>query len=145
MRLTEVVPVLHMHGDLGEKAWLTDRVPSGAGRPYEPTTDPDVVRAVAERIRIVHHGVPDETTDRARLWLREAERILFLGFSYHDLNLAKLNIPETLRGKQVRGTRLGMGQGPIARVNRLAEAQIVFEHREWSMMNVLNEYDWFYE
>jgi hypothetical protein len=61
-------------------------------RPYEASADAKVIRLCADHIHIVHHTIDDETLTVARQWLNEADRICFLGFSYHELNLAKLDI-----------------------------------------------------
>ena len=107
--------------------------------------DPRVVRATAERMGIVHHPPNEDTTSLARDWLKWAERIFFLGFSYHELNLKKLGIPESVRGKHIRGTRCGMGLGPLSRVKRLTDGVIGFEDEGVDIMNVIDRYAWFYE
>jgi hypothetical protein len=63
---------------------------------------------------IVHHEGDQANWFKAREALRQAQRVCFLGFSFHELNLAKLGIPEITRGKEIVGTCYGM-TGPATR------------------------------
>ena len=93
----EAIPIIHVHGQLAP-------TPTGFVWPdYGTQITPDLVRFAAERIRIIH-----ETNERtsefqaAQGRLRDAERICFLGFGYHHVNLRRLLKDITvLDGKEI--------------------------------------------
>jgi hypothetical protein len=113
----EVLPVVHLHGSLGESA---DR----AFTVTDPMTlnDLQFYREVAAGIRVVHEDQPSDEYAKAQEWLREAEVICFLGFGYHPTNLKRLDVLGQVRGHAgvfVGGTALGLESAEIARAESL--------------------------
>jgi hypothetical protein len=110
------VPMLHVHGKLGELGHAFD---SSTGTvPFGSLLSPEVAHAAARRIRVIHQARP--TTPEfvaARRALREASRIYFLGFGYNPVNIARLGIfsevwSASKRAKcLVHGTSLGAALG----------------------------------
>lgn len=107
------IPIFHLHGQLGYPTWLgSAAAPDTGTRPYDAAFSSAAwVRACAQQIRIVDEEVTDNPQLPCALTaLEEAERVVFLGFSYHPLNLSKLRI-EQLKGKRVLGTAYGIPSG----------------------------------
>lgn len=116
--LAESIPVLHLHGDLGEPAWLphaTDRVVNVPRRTYGQPLDPRELRSFASRLALINEEIPGDRLDTARRWLREADVICFLGFGYHPDNLARLGIAD-LKGMTMRGTAMGIEEGELTAI-----------------------------
>jgi hypothetical protein len=99
--------ILHPHGILG-------RYPE---TPYTTKYDGISLSSISGDIRLIYEPAetdggfcaPEfETANRA---LQEAERIYFLGFGFHEDNIRRFRFfsAESLAGKEVHGTTLGMG------------------------------------
>jgi hypothetical protein len=122
--LIEHIPILHIHGQLGLPEWIP-AWKGGPSRAYEPSEDPAVIRQCADQIRIVHHAVTDVVLHTAQTWIREAARVSFLGFSYHELNLKKLGMPQVRRGLSAcDGTAYRMDPGPLSGVKLLVDGTV---------------------
>jgi hypothetical protein len=81
----KAIPIIHVHGQLGP-------APMGAGWPdYGAQITPDLISFSASQIRIIHEA-NDSTPEfrAAQGQLRSAERICFLGFGYHPVNMRRL-------------------------------------------------------
>lgn len=97
------IPIIHVYGQLGKQPY-----PKSECRPYRPDRSPfaAVVQA-AEGITLVHKL--KRKLDEAHALLAVAERICFLGFSYHELNLSRLAIDtRNIESKVIFGTAFGM-------------------------------------
>lgn len=80
--------IIHVHGMLGE---LTP--PADDGRPYSPDLEPGAIRTAAEQIIVVGEAAGEtEAFEHARGKLREAERIVFLGFGFHFESVRRLAV-----------------------------------------------------
>ena len=80
--------IIHVHGTLGELA-----PPADDGRPYSPVIDPRAIHTAAEQIIVVGEAVDGtEAFEHARGKLREAERIVFLGFGFHSESVRRLAV-----------------------------------------------------
>ena len=118
----KVIPVLHVHGDLGEPDWGGS--PSEWARPYGSFSDAQSRKELkrwAGRIRIVHDEIEKAKIQTARDWLRNSRHACFIGLSYHDLILKRLDVAtlaRTLRQGSFHGTFLGMERGEIDKVKR---------------------------
>jgi hypothetical protein len=64
------------------------------------------LKRAAQQIRIVSDADRDQTFDRARAMLASADVICFLGFAYHESNMAKLRLDcvRDMTKKEVYGT-----------------------------------------
>jgi hypothetical protein len=121
----EALPVLHFHGDLGHPSWVPTPQEDlfGVSREYEPlgaqTFDVSLLN-FAQRIKIIHEEIPQETVDIARSWLQSAQRVCFIGFGYHPMNLQRLNVDAFCNrssGPTIAGTCLGFEEGELDPVN----------------------------
>jgi hypothetical protein len=143
--LVRSVPVLHIHGRLGAPDWL----PGGAEqytRPYARNEEGGHVIACSKEIHIVHHSVEKSILSTAKDWLSSATRVCFLGFSYHELNLEKLDAPAVLAGKNCAGTTFGIDPGPLSRVRTLlGTAYTGGRFVEQRIEDFVRELDWLHE
>ena len=82
------IPIIHVHGSLGGLSALTSD-----GRPYSPDLDPETVRHSASRIIVVGEASGDTPEfEEARRRLEHAERIVFLGFGFHEASVRRLGV-----------------------------------------------------
>lgn len=112
-----VLPIVHLHGSLGESA---DQVFSVSDR--MTLNSLDFYRQASAGIRIVHDDKPTDDYGRAHEWLREAEVICFLGFGYHPTNVKRLDVLGQIRGRAgvfYGGTALGLEEAEIQRAESL--------------------------
>ena len=110
------IPIIHVHGSLGPLPWQ-----SSVGRPYEATYGPDDLVEAAKQIKIVSEAqFPSPEFTAAHEILKKAQRIYFLGFGYHNVNLERLRLDQlpkpllkelpSLRSDfHMTGTTLGLG------------------------------------
>lgn len=106
--LLQKLEIVHVHGQLGELPYLNA---AGVGRPYQNSISSDILTNAAKAIKIVHEGADDSPEFiRARELIREAERVYFLGFGYHETNVKRLGILECLQQAPLKRF-LGSGFG----------------------------------
>jgi hypothetical protein len=148
-QLLDVVPVHHVHGDLGLPSWRARYRNVNDRRPYTPADDRESIAMCAQRMKIVHHPVHSETSETIREWFEWSRRVFFIGFSYHELNLKKLNVPACLIGKTAYGTAYGMEAGLRERVIRLTnnnQGPMLARHAfDYTAIQAIERTDWFYE
>lgn len=97
--LLQAIPIIHLHGQLGELPYF-----SADGRKYEPTVTPEVIQRCASSIKIIHEDIESEPQfKRAHDALSEAKKICFLGFGYHRTNVDWLRIND-LQDKKIYGS-----------------------------------------
>lgn len=106
--LLKEIPILHMHGILGEYPQ----------NPYTKTTTPEELWEISQQIKIIHEmGSGEESQkfcsdnfEKANGYLQAAERIYFLGFGFHDDNMRRFNFfnQENTLGKSIIATTQGI-------------------------------------
>ena len=104
------VRIVHVHGQLGYLPWQ-----DANGRPYENIFDTNETRARAEKIKIIYEAIDaDEDFVAAQAILKDAARVHFLGFGYHETNMRRLGFPwpgkKAVRGSCFQLTRHEMEQ-----------------------------------
>jgi SIR2-like domain len=111
----EQMKVIHLHGSLGTFHGGKSEVPYGsvtnAGDEFADTKRA-WLRASADTIQIVHQA--DRTTAEftaAREALGNAERVIFLGFSFGQQNVDRLGFEHIKKSAQIRLSSLGMAAG----------------------------------
>jgi hypothetical protein len=115
VEIVGAIPIHHVHGQLGFPSWLRS-LPSDTDREYwRPYGDldfsPEALTQCAEGIRILDDEVEhDPVVHAARAAITAAEQVCFLGFSYHPLNLPKLQL-DRMRSKRLLGTGYGLAEG----------------------------------
>jgi hypothetical protein len=110
--LTAVVPVMHIHGQLGPPGWIAE-----SGRRYGAQSGWDEVRQCAAQIRLIDDEIDQALLGQARDLLQDADRVCFLGFSFHPDNLNRLNA-NRLRDTAMWGTRVGLSSTETQRAYR---------------------------
>jgi hypothetical protein len=127
------IPIIHVHGSLGKLPWQAkDGIPYGGNlkrNNNKLSVANGAAASASKQINIMPDGnfdfkVPDEITDM----LTNAERIYFLGFSYHDDNIKKIGVDslaEIERRKnpyfslsRMKGTGLGLEKKELEAVQR---------------------------
>lgn len=117
VRLTTSVPVLHLHGDLGAPAWLVKESETWT-RQYRRDVDPSRILECANRIRVVDDEINPEQHAIALEWLAGAERVIFVGFSFHEDNMRRLCC-ERLGNQAIFGTAKGLPPAAQERAYRV--------------------------
>ena len=115
--LVRSIPIIHLHGHLGELPHLT-----GQGRPYKPTLSSAIVMESSRTIKIIHESTDaDAEFVMARKLLEQAETICFLGFGYHRTNVDRLGLSTMplIRTKRLFGTAYKMPHGERTHVTTL--------------------------
>ncbi len=105
--LEEAIRIFHVHGRLGyleyeDSQWC---------RSYAQSTSPIELRKASQGIRVVSELDKDFGRDMvfAQKAIDEAEKVIFLGFGYDDLNLDRLRVSSWKSGKFF-GTALNVDQ-----------------------------------
>lgn len=113
IELMKLIPILHIYGELGLPRFL-----SGDGREYDATVNSESIRKCVEGIKIMPE-VEDSysTLKQVHKTLSEAGKLVIIGFSFHPVNVRRLRLGETYKGKIV-GTVKGMQDGEISRLKR---------------------------
>lgn len=95
------LPIIHLHGSLGAYPAL-----ESTGRPYHPQLTAEQVDLARRGIVVI--GEADKSTpefSRAREIIANADRVLFLGFGYQRMSLARLGLDAPSdHSRQVSGT-----------------------------------------
>lgn len=103
----KIIPILHVHGRIGALPWQEE-----SARLYSPKVHRNV-KKVSEQIKVVTGDLePSPEFTLAYTWMDIAEKIVFLGFGYHEANLRRLRIDEFKR-KSMSGTCQGLGKSDI--------------------------------
>jgi len=92
------IPIVHLHGSLGEL--------SPAGRPYTSDLNGDTVRRAAGSIRVIHEEIV-EPYQQAMPLIQQAEMICFLGFGYNPVNVERLGVANWKTDAGLFGTAYG--------------------------------------
>jgi hypothetical protein len=90
----QTIPIIHVYGQIGYLPWQE----KNHFRTYEPIKQDEMtlltIKESSEGIKIIHeeHAEDDPAFKQARGLLGKADKIIFLGFGYHDQNLKRLGI-----------------------------------------------------
>jgi SIR2-like domain len=86
--LVRMIPIIHLHGDLGKLPVLY-----GEGKPYTPEIEIPLLKQSASAIKVVHEDLDANLQfDEAHKLIVQAHDICFLGFGFHPKNLERLSI-----------------------------------------------------
>lgn len=113
------IPIIHVYGQLGREPY-----PKPGCRLYEPDRERFVKTArAAPGITLLHEEISDLST--ARELLTNATRICFLGFSFHELNLARLQLENSDGRRQIYGTVRGLFGLEVTKVKELIHSTLL--------------------
>jgi len=111
--LIKRIPVIHIYGELGPPKFL-----SGSGRNYETKVDTESIKKCIDGIKIMPEVEDSHSTlNQVHKVLSEAGKLIVIGFSFHPINVLRLKLGETYKGRIV-GTVKGMEDGEISRVKK---------------------------
>jgi hypothetical protein len=104
--LVRQIPIYHPYGSIGPLPW---QVANGAV-PYGHNTQADLI-AAADRIKTFTEGLADEAIlDPMHEILEDADRIVFLGFAFHPINMKLLTPPNASSAREILATTLDMSK-----------------------------------
>ena len=100
------MPIIHVYGSLGSLPWQA----SNFSRPYEETSDLLEIQKASRQI-IVMSEKDDSAPVFHRVFelMKEASKIYFLGFGYHNTNLRRLGMSRLVNKANRFGTSVGLG------------------------------------
>jgi hypothetical protein len=106
--LEKVIPIVHLHGTLGDAEVLT-----WSSDDLAPYRNSQFIAEAARSIRIVHDDELSTEYETAHRWLAEAEVVHLLGFGFHETNLRRLDLVSQAAKRpsgwlHVGGTALGL-------------------------------------
>ena len=109
--LEGVVRILHVHGRLGFLDYESTRTPR---RSYGGPVSPSDILATSQGIRVPSQLPNDYGRDMvvAQEAIKQAKRVIFLGFGYDDTNLDRLGV-DTKEPDKYFGTAYRLGKGRI--------------------------------
>jgi len=114
------IPIIHVHGQLGVLKCF-DR----EGRPYGPDLDIETLRRCASEIKIIHEAADEDPQfARARECLLAAERVCFLGFGYHLVNIQRLGVLGLDRRCEMRGSAYGFQRAEQEQIRSKMDGRI---------------------
>ena len=105
-KLVAAVPIIHLHGAMGCFPWQGTR-----GREYGSDTTPINIKIASQGIKIIHEAVnldKDPEFQRAYGLIRQAKRLVFLGFGYNRTNLDRLRIDFSVLNTNFYGSCFGL-------------------------------------
>jgi len=117
------IPIVHLHGSLGDKLWKSALDPQ---RAYQPDLTPAWVNDAADHIKIVHEKQSEKEFERATKLLYQAEEVIFLGFGFLQVNIQRLGVKNVAKWRKEDNSspsnwlasRIGMGAGDIYRAKQ---------------------------
>lgn len=140
------IPIIHLHGDLGELPSLG----TALKRPYGTQLSDATVRVASKRIKIIHEGIANEPQfKQAQKILSESEVICFLGFGFHPVNLQRLGFDGTDTRKQfpkassIFGTSFGLTNAECNHVSNTFRLMLrgnhLWDYGNWDVLRFLRE------
>lgn len=103
------IPFLHIYGSLGPLQWqsTTKAIPYGPSKPRSSQ-----IVSASENVHIMHEGSNDKVQqnfNKAQEWLKWAHNIFFLGFGFHQDNVRRLELVDSISFQNtVKATCLGL-------------------------------------
>ena len=99
IQLAQIEP-LHVYGSLGPLPWQrnAESVPYGVARITR-----NMILKASQKIQVMHEESEDvvkRNFEKAKEWLQWADRILFLGFGFHEDNVKRLALGKVLQGSK---------------------------------------------
>lgn len=115
--ITTYLPIIHLHGQLGTLEF--DSVDPNV-RDYEPNHNYGELVNSSQQIHIISelsgNSESDSNFKDAHEKIKRAELICFMGFSYDDINLKRLNISKHSKNATVIGTTYGLEPAELKRI-----------------------------
>jgi hypothetical protein len=136
-KLVNAIPITHLHGILGRLPWQEGQ---GDPKPYDGAISKDAIRTGRDGIRVIHEGRYDDPPMRAaQEIINAADRLVFLGFGYHEANLDRLRIDRNRAFSFVGGSGFGMKALEQMRAGRLLPQGFVWGAEHWGAREFLRQ------
>lgn len=98
--------IIHPYGQIGKLPWQTQ---DGKGTAYGEVVEPRNLIPIAQQIKTFTERVDDDDMlARMHSLIAEAEMIVYLGFSYGDMNMELMKIRGEADQRHILGTSLGL-------------------------------------
>ncbi|WP_245424669.1 hypothetical protein [Rhizobium sophoriradicis] len=102
--LVHQLRIEHPYGQVGHLPWQKPRVSTAFGKDFQGQE----LAEIAAQIRTFTERIEDgDMLSRARRLISEAEVVVYLGFSYGDMNMELLSV-DRAEGRSIFGTSLGI-------------------------------------
>jgi hypothetical protein len=112
--LMKQISIVHIYGNLGDPNFLNKD-----GRDFDTTLEKRTIEKCVDGIKIMPEiGDSHSTLPEVHKLLVAAERIIFIGFSFHPVNVHRLKLAAKDNNGKIFGTVCGMKDGEISRVRQ---------------------------
>ncbi len=146
-QLCDIVRIFHVHGKLGH---LDSDNTSEFRRPYKQEATPQEILESSKGIRVISELKDDHGKDMAlaRSAIKDASRVLFLGFGYHSMNLHRLGVVDLFKGDtwpgkdKYIGTAMGMPKNRMKELAEQGQGRLVLDGTGASIQDFLQKHDW---
>jgi hypothetical protein len=103
--LLRLIPIVHVHGTLGQLPELAPVPDPRLTRKYSPELTQNDIAVAGRCIKISHENIDDTPElQRARDLMKDSSAVVFLGFGYHRRNVERLRLHEHLQKANIHGT-----------------------------------------
>lgn len=116
LEILHQIPIIHIHGILGQYPDV----------PYEVDDDICKLIEISRNIKIIHELIEESDSKssgyfcsseykKSYLLLEHSEKICFLGFGFHEVNMRRFNFfkAENIREKEIFGTFADLGSSQV--------------------------------
>jgi hypothetical protein len=118
--INDNLEVLHPYGDLGQLSFSN----SASGGQFGARVSSAQVLEMSKRLRTFTEGSENEQKSKISAVINWAERIVFLGFGFIDLNVGLLGKAQSRSSKLIYGTAYNMSESNVDIVYRNIKAQL---------------------
>ncbi|MGO8061310.1 hypothetical protein ACC716_24295 [Rhizobium johnstonii] len=126
--LTRKLKVFHPYGQVGRLPWQGGGNSVGYGTELSSRTLPQI----ANQIRTFTERVDDDAMlDEMRGYIADAEQIIYLGFSYGQMNIDLLTIAQCTTPKNIFGTVLGLSHPNVDAINDRLDRSLTTPPMNW--------------
>jgi hypothetical protein len=99
------IPIVHIYGQIGSLPWQ-----GGQNiREYESKVNESIIQTAMQDLLVIHEANKVQNNfEEAQKLFQLCDRIIFLGYGYHEANNMGLNLIEKGKGKQLFGTAVNL-------------------------------------
>lgn len=132
----KTIPIIHFYGLLGN----FNLEPNG--RWYDTKITMDRIKLASDSISIIHEGNKQEDVNfSVQDTINEAEKICFLGFGFHPLNVQRLNLDGFYSsGKPIIASAYGIGNDERRRISTMFKNEMQLAEKNEKSLDVLKNY-----
>jgi hypothetical protein len=105
--MEEVIPIVHLYGSLGE-------LQGANARDYSNRLDTMSLGIASSSVKIIDTAREDtEEFQKAHMLIKEARKLVFVGFGFDPTNLERLKIHDHFTGQEIYATAYGLEEEEI--------------------------------